>query len=113
MLAEPLLRFANSGCDDDLVIAQELLGDDLCMQPMFEPKMFGGKKKIGKYSFTENERTEIFSFAIDEIRKHMPKVTIALYKELASVWDAAGLELSRCACVCQLEAADILSANAS
>ena len=107
MLAETLLRFANSGCDDDLVIAQELLGDDLCMEPMFEPKMFKGKKKIGKYSFTEQERAEISTLAIEEIRKHSPDVTVALCKESAAVWDRVGLELSRCACASQLVAVDM------
>ena len=77
------------------------------MEPMFEPETFGGKKKVGKYSFTEDERTEIFTFAIAEIRKHAPDVTIALCKESASVWEAVGLELSRCACVCQFGAVDM------
>ena len=77
------------------------------MAPMFEPKEFKGKKKVGKYSFTEEERAELFSFAIDEVRRHAPDVTIALCKESATVWDAVGLELSKCACVCQLDAVDM------
>ena len=77
------------------------------MAPMFEPKEFKGKKKVGKYSFAEKERAELFSFAIDEVRRHAPDVTIALCKESATVWDAVGLELSKCACVCQLDAVDM------
>ena len=77
------------------------------MKPMFEPKTFKGKKKVGKYSFTEDERAELFSFAISEIGKHAPDVTIALCKESAAVWERTGLELSRCACVCQLNAVDM------
>lgn len=72
------------------------------MEPMFEPEEFGGKTKVGKFSFSEEERIKIFSFAIGEIRKHSD-CTIALCKESAPVWDAVGLPLSRCACVCQLE----------
>lgn len=71
------------------------------MQPMFEPKVIGGKNKVGKYSFSEAERVDVFSFAINEIRKYTD-CTIALCKESAAVWDAVGLPLSRCACVCQL-----------
>ena len=83
------------------------------MEPMFEPKMFKGKKKVGKYSFTEEERAELFSFAIDEVGKHAPDVTVALCKESASVWKRVGLELSRCACVCQLNAVDMATATPS
>ena len=84
------------------------------MEPLLSPKpswldpqTFNGKKKVGKYSFTEEERTEIFSFAISDIRKRATDVTIALCKESASVWEAVGLELLRCACVCQLAEVDM------
>ena len=42
------------------------------MEPMFAPKLFEGKKrtKTGKYSFTPTQRTDIFRYVIDEIRKH-------------------------------------------
>ena len=53
---------------------------------------------------------EIFSLAISEIRKHAQGATIALCKESASVWEAVGLELSRCACVCQLGEVDMVRA---
>lgn len=46
--------------------------------------------KIGKYSYSEKKRTEIFGFAIEAIRKHSD-CTIALCKESAPVWEAVGL----------------------
>jgi len=76
------------------------------MVPMFEPREFEGKTKVGKYSYSEAERADIFGFAIDEIRKHSD-CTIALCKESAAVWEAVGLPLSRCACACQLGAVDM------
>jgi spore photoproduct lyase len=78
------------------------------MQPMFEPKLFPGKKrpKIGKYSYTEEKRIEIFDWAIKEIRKYSD-CKIALCKESASVWDNLGLDRSECSCVCQLDSADM------
>jgi DNA repair photolyase len=77
------------------------------MEPMFEPKeMAGGKTSVGKYSFSEARRTEIFNFVISEIRKYSD-CRIALCKESAKVWDDVGLEKSRCSCVCQLEYADM------
>ena len=83
----------------------EMLGN---MKPMFEPKLFPGKKrpKAGKYSFSEAKRIEIFNFAINEIRKYSD-CKIALCKESESVWKETGLELSRCSCVCQLDYADM------
>lgn len=48
---------------------------------------------------------DIFSFANDEIRKHEPDVAAALPRNRGGV-GAVGLELLRCACFCQLEAAD-------
>ncbi|MBT6341518.1 MAG: hypothetical protein HOJ48_19720 [Desulfobacula sp.] len=78
------------------------------MEPMFEPKLFDGLKspKSGKYSFSEDKRTEIFKFVINEIRKYSD-CKIALCKESANVWDDTGLELSKCSCVCQLGYADM------
>ncbi len=78
------------------------------MIPMFEPKKFAGSKraKAGKYSFSEEKRTEIFNFAIDEIRKYS-NCKIALCKESAEVWQQTGLNVSKCSCVCQLDYADM------
>ncbi len=78
------------------------------MIPMFEPKVFEGSKKpkVGKYSFPEDERIEIFDFIIREIRKYSD-CPIALCKESAEVWNQVGLDLSRCQCVCQLDYADM------
>ena len=56
---------------------------------------------------TEEERVEISPFAISEIRKSSLEVVVALRKESATVWEAGGLELSRCACVCQLGEVDM------
>ena len=78
------------------------------MVPMFEPKIFDKSKqpKIGKYSYSENIRIDIFNFIIKEIRKYS-NCPIALCKESADVWEKTGLELSRCQCVCQLDYADM------
>jgi len=86
-------------------ILPEMLGK---MVPMFQPKLFSGKKRLksGKYSFPEAQRIEIFNFAINEIRKYSD-CKIALCKESAVVWQNTGLEPSRCSCVCQLDYADM------
>ena len=78
------------------------------MMPMFEPKIIEGSKrpKVGKYSYSENKRIEIFDFIIREIRRHSD-CTIALCKESANVWNQLGMDLSRCQCVCQLDYADM------
>jgi spore photoproduct lyase len=78
------------------------------MQPMFPPKAFTGfqRPKSGKYSFSDDERAKIFSFIINEIRRYSD-CKIALCKESACLWNRVGLELSRCACVCQLDYADM------
>lgn len=72
------------------------------MKPMFEPKIFGESKrpKIGKYSFTEDERIMIFNSVIQEIRKYS-NCPIALCKESNTVWKALGMDSSQCQCVCQ------------
>jgi len=71
---------------------------------MFPLKMFPGYKrsKSGKYSFIEEDRAEIFSFIMNEIRKYSD-CPIALCKESASVWNKVGLPLSKCSCACQLD----------
>lgn len=77
------------------------------MGPMFEPRqMPSGKMSVGKYSFNEERRIEIFDFIIKEIRKYSD-CRIALCKESGKVWDDVGLERSRCSCVCQLDFADM------
>jgi len=78
------------------------------MTPMFQPKIFPGgeRPKVGKYSFSEQNRIEIFNFAINEIRKYS-ECDIALCKESSSVWKEVGLDLSHCKCVCQLDHADM------
>jgi spore photoproduct lyase len=80
------------------------------MVPMFEPKVFPGAKapKMGKYSFSEATRIEIFDFVIKEIRRYSD-CRIALCKESADVWERVGLDLSRCSCVCQLDYAEMLN----
>mgnify|MGYP006300316423 CR=1 FL=1 len=55
----------------------------------------------GKYSFPASQRDEIFQHVIREIRKRSDR-TVALSKEDPVVWEAAGLNPSRCDCVCRL-----------
>ncbi|MBS3732293.1 MAG: hypothetical protein KGY42_05235 [Desulfobacterales bacterium] len=78
------------------------------MQPMFPAGSRACKKRgaSGKYSLNRSARAEIFSFAVNEIRKYSD-CPIALCKESAEVWRDAGLAPSRCSCVCQLDAADM------
>lgn len=82
------------------------------MEPMFPPKVISGTKqpKVGKYSFDEEKRTEIFRFALDEIRKYSD-CRVALCKESGPVWEKVGLDLSRCSCVCQLDYAEMSIVN--
>jgi ParB/RepB/Spo0J family partition protein len=78
------------------------------LQPMLpEQAIAGGKTSVGKYSFSEEQRIEMFNFAIGEIRKYAPDVTIALCKETEAVWTATGLDLEKCQCVCQYKSADM------
>jgi spore photoproduct lyase len=96
------------------------------MEPMFEPKIFKGKEKpkkakegskprkkrgkIGKYSFSDQDRVKIFDFIVQEIRKYSKCHTpchIALCKESAAVWNQLGLDLSKMRCVCQLDYVDM------
>jgi len=88
---------------------QDLVGG---MKPMFPPKLFPGAKrpKSGKYSFSEAERTEIFAFIINQIRRYSD-CDIALCKESAGVWQALDLDTSKCRCVCQLDYADMSKAR--
>jgi len=76
------------------------------MIPMLEKEIVhtNGKDKqsIGKISFPERQRVEIFDFIIKEIRKHSPNIVIALCKELSPVWIAVGLDPSKIQCACQI-----------
>lgn len=78
------------------------------MEPMLPPREQDSTRrpKSGKYSFNRQLRSEIFSFAAEEIRRYSD-CRLALCKETAEVWRNVGLEPSRCACVCQLDAADM------
>jgi len=79
------------------------------MVPMLdEIKLPGGGKSIGKYSFQVDQRIEIFKFAVEEIRKYSD-CDIALCKEIAPVWEAVGLDLKECMCVCQYDCADMVN----
>jgi spore photoproduct lyase len=74
------------------------------MSPMLAPLEIksGDKKKtsVGKYSFLESERIDIFNFAIAEVRRYSA-APIALCKESSSVWQAVGLNPTNNQCVCQ------------
>lgn len=63
-----------------------------------------GKKKVsvGKISFPESVRIQIFDFVVKEIRKHQPQIQIALCKETSPVWRAVGLNPDKIQCACQL-----------
>jgi len=69
------------------------------------------KTSVGKYSYPEAIRVEIFRFAISEIRKHFAG-PVALCKETVDIWRGVGLDPGRCACVCQYDTADLLRRNA-
>ena len=73
------------------------------MRPMFSPKTAVGRKRplVGKYSFSEDKRVEIFNFIIRRIRMHW-EGKIALCKESETVWQKVGLDPSGQSCVCQL-----------
>jgi spore photoproduct lyase len=73
------------------------------MEPMFPPKQIKGKKRpsIGKYSFSEKKRIEIFDFIIKEIRKYS-ECKIALCKESENVWSSLGMDSTQISCACQL-----------
>ena len=73
------------------------------MRPMFAPKPVAGRKRplVGKYSFDEQRRVEIFNFIIRQIRMHW-EGKVALCKESEAVWQKVGLDPSVQSCVCQL-----------
>lgn len=74
------------------------------MEPMFPPASIPGRSRPlrGKYSFPDLKRIEIFQYVAGEIRKRS-NCLLALCKEKRSVWEATGLNPSRCSCVCQLD----------
>ena len=74
-----------------------------------EPKM---KSSIGKYSYPQKLRLEMFSFVIFEIRKYFDG-PIALCKEVRSLWLAVGFDPRHCRCVCQFDEANLLNGNES
>ena len=83
---------------------KEIVGS---LKPMLdESTLSNGKKSEGKYSFSQDQRTEMFQFAIKEIQKHSD-CDIALCKETKDVWEAVGLDLKACKCVCQYDSADM------
>ncbi len=72
------------------------------MTPMFNNKFLPDVDgfKSGKFSYSEEKRTEIFNFIINEIKKYSD-CKIALCKESANVWKEVGLDASKNNCVCQ------------
>lgn len=107
------LRFEKKFFDNrEHLVSKALLDHMKRMGPMFtamkiEQKNEKTKTSSGKFSFPEDERIKIFTFAKKEIRKHSPRAKIALCKESAAVWQAVGLDPSRCRCVCQLDYANM------
>jgi len=73
------------------------------MVPMLEKDASGS---VGKYSFPYEQRVELFKHAIKEIRKYSD-CDIALCKETKEVWEAVGLDLKECKCVCKYDSADM------
>lgn len=99
------LRFEKGfvGMRDSIFTSGDLLPKIVStMKPMFPPMYVSGRKNplVGKYSFSEQSRTEIFNFAIQEIQRHSD-CTIVLCKESRNVWVNVGLNPSQCDCVCQ------------
>ncbi len=74
-----------------------------------QPKM---KSSIGKYSYPQKLRLEMFSFVISEIRKYFDG-PIALCKEISNLWSDVGLDPRHCRCVCQFDEANLLNGNES
>jgi len=71
--------------------------------PTRKPDKDGGaktKESVGKYSYPEDVRVELFRFAIGEIRRYSDG-PVALCKEVERVWRAVGLDPAHCKCVCQ------------
>lgn len=83
------------------------------MVPMFEPFIYPGDKKpkVGKYTFPDKQRLEIFRHVIGEIRKHSD-CPIALCKESMEIWKATGLDAGKCSCACQFEPVDMVKQEA-
>ncbi len=73
------------------------------MVPLLDKDASGS---IGKYSFPQEQRLELFIHAITEIRKYSD-CDIALCKETKDLWDKVGLDLKECKCVCQYDSADM------
>lgn len=77
MKAEEIDRFFDtSTLDPDCLRAMHEAADQMC------------DRAVGP--FPDDVRTEIYSFFIDEIRKHNPTVPISLSTETKEVWDVLG-----------------------
>ena len=105
------------------IVGQSLHGSKLLkemdkMGPMLPPMAVASGKRdkkrqkrtkisVGKYSYPEELRIEIFQTVINEVRKHFIG-PVALCKENVDVWRAVGLNPEQCECVCQHDSADIV-----
>lgn len=97
---------------------RRLLAEMEKMQPMLPPMPVPTDKKdekgrpktkvsIGKYSYPQPLRVELFRFTIGEIRRYF-NGPIALCKEIKGLWPTVGLDPQRCECVCQYGTANLL-----
>lgn len=101
---EGFIRMKDSIIRNDLL--KKMMGS---MEPMLEKvELEDGKKSVGKVSFPEALRIDMYKHAIQEIRKHSG-CDIALCKETDDVWKAVGLDLKECKCVCQYDSADMIT----
>jgi len=90
------------------------------MPPMLEPIQIPTGKKdnngqmkmktsVGKVSYPEELRVEVFRFVISEVRRHFDG-PVALCKETETVWRSVGLDPAHCECVCQYDHAGLFTA---
>jgi len=101
---EQLVKSRNKIINDATL--KKIMGD---LKAMFSTiTLPNGKKSSGKFSFSSTARINMFQFAINEIRKYS-LCDIALCKESAEVWNAVGLDLKECKCVCQFDSADMIN----
>jgi len=76
------------------------------LEYQFPEAATNGKRSRGKFTYPEDTRVNIYSYIIEEIRKHSD-IPIALCKETGSVWRAVGLDLSKVQCNCVWESVDL------
>lgn len=101
---EGFVRMKDSIIRNDLL--KKMMGS---MEPILEKvELEDGKKSVGKVSFPEALRIDMYKHAIQEIRKYSD-CDIALCKETDDVWKAVGLDLKECKCVCQYDSADMIT----